>query len=548
MLVRFSLPILGLCLVALPMGTALAADADVDQLIGQLTAKEPTVRCKAALKLGEKGALAGSAVDALANCLGDDDALVRAHAARALREIGDVKAVPALMKALTDKENQVRREVVKAIRALHPDPKTIVPQMIKLIESSDPATIIVLLDTLAETGEPNAEFLREALANEKSRYWVLLLVAELGPKAKAVVKDIIPLVSSDQIEVRLQALVALAEIGPDAKAAAPALCKALGDELTGCQTAAAFAIGRIGVTCEKGEAKLKKLAKSDDELLSLVSKWALARVNPDDPKIQKRAVAALAKGLTSGDPGLQVACARGLFELKAPVEMTRPIISAAIGKASPEALEGMADAVAGLGPLVVPRVAKALEDEKLRIPAAKILARIGPDAEEATGALVAALETDDAEFKAEAQMALAMIAPDSPKAIPALIEALADKDSDVQRSAAFAIGKIGPSAKAAVDALKTNIKSEDTDLRAVSIWALLRIEPKNVEIAKMAIPVLIEGLGDDHDFVRIECASSLGNIGPLAGQAVPALKQALEDPNKVVRQEAAKAIKKIAGE
>ena len=43
--------------------------------------------------------------------------------------------------------------------------------------------------------------LKAALKNEKAGYWALLVIAEMGPKAKQVVPDIIPLVAHEEPEI-----------------------------------------------------------------------------------------------------------------------------------------------------------------------------------------------------------------------------------------------------------------------------------------------------------------------------------------------------------
>jgi HEAT repeat protein len=66
---------------------------------------------------------------------------------------------------------------------------------------------------------------------------------------------------------------------------------------------------------------------------------------------------------------------------------------------------------------------------------------IGPAAEAAVAALVAALKDADAMVRGSAAHALASI---GPAAVPALATALKDADAEVRRRAALALRGIGP--------------------------------------------------------------------------------------------------------
>jgi HEAT repeat protein len=76
---------------------------------------------------------------------------------------------------------------------------------------------------------------------------------------------------------------------------------------------------------------------------------------------------------------------------------------------------------------------------------------------------------------------------------------------------------------------------------------VLRIESKNEELAKAAIPLLSKALTHEYAFVRVEAAMSLGELGSMAAGAVPDLEKAAQDNHPGVRAAATAAIKKIKG-
>ena len=90
------------------------------------------------------------------------------------------------------------------------------------------------------------------------------------------------------------------------------------------------------------------------------------------------------------------------------------------------------DALGRIGPAAVPQLSQMLQDQDpaVRQMAARILARIGPDAV---------------------------------KAVPDLIELLQDRHPQVQRAAARALGQIGPEAAAAAPALLRLLDASSTE-------------------------------------------------------------------------------------
>ena len=83
--------------------------------------------------------------------------------------------------------------------------------------------------------------------------------------------------------------------------------------------------------------------------------------------------------------------------------------------------------------------------------------------------------------------------------------------------------------------------------RLASVWALRKIGPKTDELVKDAVPVLAAGLKNPRDFVRIEAAMALGDMGKAATDALPSLEAARRDPSAAVRSAAQAAIEKISG-
>jgi HEAT repeat protein len=156
------------------------------------------VRQSAAVALERIGPAAAEAVPALIQALGDADENVRAKAAVALGRIGPAaaEAVPALIQALGDADENVRAKGAVALGGIGPAAAEAVPALI------------------AALGDAN-ENIRESAA------WAL---GKIGPAAAEAVPALIAALGDTDKDVRAKAIAALRWIGP---AAVPALIQAL---------------------------------------------------------------------------------------------------------------------------------------------------------------------------------------------------------------------------------------------------------------------------------------------------------------------------------
>jgi HEAT repeat protein len=169
-------------------------------------------------------------------------------------------------------------------------------------------------------------------------------------------------------------------------------------------------------------------------------------------------------------------------------------------------------ALAQIGRPAVPELVRALRSgqQTLRITAAEILGKIGPEARDAAPALLEALKDPDYYLRSPAARALGRVHPPADQAIPALRDVLVrDPVSFVAHSAAEGLACFGAD----------------------------------------AVPVLVEVLKSDRRAHRRHyAAAALGRIGPQARDAIGPLQQALRDPDHEVRRLAAYALRRIAGQ
>lgn len=528
--------------------TAFAAE-DAASLTKTLATGDTDERAKAAGGLADLGSKATSAVPALVKALGDQDANVRAHAAYALGQVGDQRSavVDGLFALAADREALVRRAAIRALKSLKLPRDVSIPKMVSVLKRAAPADAAAVVASLAEAGEEAVPFLIDCLGHQEACYWACLALADIGPGAAAAVPSLVKLEQRQEPEVRLQALVALGQIGPAARSAAPTIVKALeSDKHDGVRYAAAYAIGEIGASDPQSRAALAKALDSKDAFLQVVAAWALARVAKGDAKIQTKATQLIVAGLKSDKVEVRRAAARALAEINPPPETTAPLLIQAIHDSDPSVIANAVDAMASLGPKIVPRVANnGLKNKDLRLYAVRILAKIGPDAKEAAPALAEALKGSEGDFRREAQFVLGAFGADAAPAVPELIKSLDSDDEQVRNGAIYALGKIGPAAKAALPSLRRLRESDEAFVRFAATWALVKIDPKNRQVIGAAVTELQKGLSDERPLVRLESAAALGELGAAAKSAVPELNKVAADENADVSAAAKRAIEEI---
>lgn len=559
-----------------------AEEADLADLTTSLKSKTPAEAYAAADGLADLGMRAETAVPALVTALASADVDLRWRAARALGASGSMKSAEGLIKAATDpeaivraqaifalgrlpaanpemlkvivdgladKDVSVRRASVRALRGLETDRKEILPLVLRLLEDTDPAMVMPALHTIAEGGADVVPALVKALDHAEARYWACLVLAEIGPEAKAAVPGLMKTLGDERPEVRLQAVIALGQIGPASKPAVANLVKALDDEFPSVRSAAVYALGKIG-DASAVEA-IAKAEQSDDPFMQALATWALAELQPTDKKRLSEAVTLLVGMLGGEDRELAFLAARAIVELEPPSEVLRPAMEREMDAADGATAERIIGAYASLGAKVVPLAIKALQDPntKRKDRALRVLTRVGPEAAPALPDLVKLLDSKDASLKSETLFAIAAIGPQAETAVAPITEALSDPDRGVVLTAAYALAKIGPAAKESVQSLRKLTTSEDKLVRVTGTWALVEIGPITQSLAEYSVPLLSDALSYEEEFIRIEAAMTLGDLGKFAPEAIPALENSAKgDGSAAVRKAATEAIQKIKGQ
>jgi HEAT repeat protein len=540
-------------LLSLVASLAMAKDAKqkekLTEAIQALSTGDDAAKEAATEALAMMGADAAPAVPALTAALASESPMVRAHAAIALARIGEPArgAAANLARLIVDKNSKVRRAALLALRAIKPDRSVTLPIISKALADAEPATRIHALHSIASMGEAAMPALLKALDHPEARYWAILVIGELGPKAKLAVPQLTKLLRDESVQIRREAVMALGAIGKDAAPAVPGMIAALNDQTASVRFGAAYALGILGPDAKTAIPPLTAALNGDDEFMRVEAAWALARIKEKDPAAMDTAVKVLTAGITSKDNAVKRASVRALLDLRPGPAKVLPALKTAFDAADPTVVNEALGAIAEAGDVAIPAILAAMKIKEARGHAVVILDQMDADGPKVVEALLEALGDDRADIRAEICFALAGIGPKAAAATPALVKLLSDDSERVRYGATFALGKIGPQAKAAVPALTKALQGEDTFQRNVSAWALAHIAPENAELASQITPLLIAGLKNDQPMVREASAKALGQLGRNAAGAADALSAAAKDSDESVAAAANSALKAVNG-
>jgi HEAT repeat protein len=531
--------------VALPSKAGPAPDdgkgAEPEDLMEQLKDSAASVRRRAAVVLGKERREA--AVPALARALQDRDERVRGAAREAVVRIGP-KSFGALVDVLRCPDEASRIAAMSALHCLAPAArKTLTEEELTTLAAAlKDESITVRLDAAQVLGKLRAGA-RSALpalfeaAGDTSYTAANVVVAEsaitaaleIDPECRPeLVKGALPhLITALKGKEAFAAAFAIASLGPDAREAVPALAEALPDERRYSDNVV-VALREIGGDGIRPLADLVKgprvpLEKRKDIL------WKLGCAE----KADKQLIELLADVLKDREPCLRAAAAQALSRIGLRARAAVPALLGVLGDAElDKALEYEKDllsrTLARMKGAAVPGLLGVVEDDAqpvlARFQALRALGMMGRKACAAQPVLAVVMRHRDQALAVTAAGAYAQVGGDAAKAIPVLKDGLRDKAPSVLRAALFEVERLGRRAGALVPELVPLLKHREREVRLLAARAVSTMGTS----ARPAVPALAELLkaGDGRDDNE-EIAEDLKRLGPDAAEALPALIEQL---------------------
>jgi HEAT repeat protein len=513
-------------------------DTLVAILVEALKDPEPRVRAAAAEAVGTLGPKAKATLPALLELLGDMELEQAAKQNRrgtdevlpvTVANLG-ADGVPGLAAVVKDpaKKPAARYQAIVALSLLGRKAKAALP----VLEAAMQDKIAPLAAESAcayalAGGDPTKSLavLRDSLKHQSPfvNWTAARAVERLGPRARAVVPDLLPLLKHAEPDVRIMAARAFGKLGPDAKPAVPALAELLksGDGRQRFQVA--LALGELGPDAAPA-------------LPSLVEQLPrLEKMNPHP------VLMALGKLGPAAKPALP-----DLLKLLGGDDIFADEVLNVVGQIGPEAKPAV--------PVLIEHLRKPGEDRRAR--AARALGQIGPEAKAAAPELRKVLQDESLLVRVWAAFAQARLTGDAKQPVALLMEYWEDDQADGLRSGllrydiAQALALLGSEARAARDLLLDALLNPQTPpgTREQAARALGHLRA-DAEVIVPKLVALLERPGEGYTR-RWNCehaALALGMLGPTARAAVPILRRLAEDDEYVLAEAASKAIGQIEG-
>jgi HEAT repeat protein len=477
-----------------------------------------------------------AAEPALIEALGNEDAGVRARAARLLaaNENGTEAAIPALVKALADVDVDVRTQGLTALATYDTQAKPAIPALVRLLRDEHPhlrmgaATVLSLLRAEGALAIPA---LTAALRDDNFnvRQQALRALIKIGPAAAEALAQAL---SSDDAGIRLTAEEALVALGPDAEAAVPIV--------------AALAKPRATSASRKTALRILSAIGSEAALPTLV-----AALSDKSQTIQLLALAALKRLGPAASPAIDDL----LANLSGSASTRRYVIQA----------------LADIGDAALPALVRVARNPTLKLDVRRTaIQRLAEQkSPAATRALAEGIRDPDKGVRSACSAALMRQTARLKPAMPVLLETLADANADARSKAAWVLSRVGSSAIPALlhtlaqtpqsahgvtltlsqlssaslagsketvaPALVRVLKGEDDAARKIAFRALQKMGTS----IKLVLPDLVPLLASPHPLIQ---RAALGLIRGLKGAATRDLMDGLKHPNPKVRVSCAKAL------
>jgi HEAT repeat protein len=521
-----------------------------------LKAPDPSLRWQAAEALGQLGQRHPRlVVRALGRAVADDDLDVRLQAVAALAVLGQhaEPAVPALGTALQDKDSDLRRQAALALAGVGPSAEETVAVLGRTLHDPNANVRLAALGALQAIGPDAARVTDDLLAGLKDKVPSVrragaTALATIVPQAEperiaAAVPALAAALQDTDPEVSRRAALALVAIGPRAEPATTALGETSRSVQSPARHEAALALGRIG-----GKA-LAELAQNLGHADAAVRVSAAVGLQPLGYRARP-AFGELCKALADKEPAVRVQTRTALRACDPDPKDILPILK--------KSLDDKADPAGGLWAVVwageiatgidqpqtkeaVTLLTAALADGEaaIRRQAAVALGNVGTEAGSALKGLRDRTGDADSGVRLQAAVALGKIDPQAAReAIPILLEALpggrgnrGGRGDPFNRDVALALAAIG-AVQPLVEALE---KSNDEGTRAGVVFALVRMGAQ----AKGAFKHLQGALQNRDAGVRQRSADAMHDILPDPKDAVPVLVESLRHEDDYIRRWAA---------
>ncbi|MEZ5325245.1 MAG: HEAT repeat domain-containing protein [Verrucomicrobiales bacterium] len=516
------------CLLLLAVCSLSAAD--VTGLIEELGSSDAQKRRNAAFELHQLGPEAVDALPALIQALDDDQDQVFFHAVSAIAKIGPAAepAIPALMSRLGPVRSRYGEQVnLRAAFALSRIGEAAVAPLLSAVRDSDETLCSNAIEALASmppaVSAPAIDELVKLLGDDRERV-AASVVRALSTYGKSIVPHIVEVLQNGSVAQKRDSIRALGLLGKDAESSAAGILGAVQEGDPQVLIAALDSLVRIRYSpAETTQLIVRGLQSKDETVFNAAADSALLLYQVY-PALD---TTPFAEAIPSADEATRLRFASVLGRMDAAAAPAAPALIAAAEQASSQkAALSFADSLGGIGESAVPLLIEAAG----KIPSAELTEESWPVAalasigQPAVGPLRHGLKSPNNSSRKAAVATLGLLGTKALPAIEELFATLNDPDSDVRGFALIALPRAGVPSERLLPVLEPLASDASSAVRAQAFRAMGNIKDADGK----TLPLLRKGMQDSEMLVQISAIEAAGNLGENGVAAVPFLKELLE--------------------
>jgi HEAT repeat protein len=255
-------------------------------------------------------------------------------------------ALPILIEGARSRDPNVRSACARGLGDVKAKPATSLPALISLLGDVEKPVVGQAVEAVAAFGEEAVPLTSKALANDRLKLGAIFALKRIGPAAKAAVPDLVKAMSNEpQLDVRREVFFALASIG-GSEEAIPELIKALSHENVKVRNGASYALGKIGPAAKSALPTLKRnMTSKDDEYLAMISAWAAAQIDYENPETVRLTMPFFVKGLEHREMLIRLEAANTLALFGTHAKDAVPALKKAMNDKDPNVREAVGKAL-----------------------------------------------------------------------------------------------------------------------------------------------------------------------------------------------------------
>lgn len=429
------------------VGPLRAATLDeVAELVSGLEAEAAADRARAAVRLGDLGSNANTAIDGLiVSALRDQDHLVRIHAIRALERISGQAnvTITALIQLLADPNAEIRWAAAGAMESFGSKAVVAAPALVELLDDPEPTVRASAASSLGKMGPVAVAALMRVLddPHREKQLSALKALAAQGARAGVAVPRVTPLTRDPDPAVRAAALLCIRRIAGDRDWP-----------------------GESGWLTDPQEEIWPKAMTSAERMRGYPS---LRRA------IVEASLQVFSDLVSDSAPEVRYEAVKGFADLREDGGAGARLVVPLLRDSDPRIRRAAADALGTMDPVtiaeMVPDLVSALADpdDSVSWAVVQALRNAGPGA---VPELEVILEYGDPLLLPGVLATVIELGPVAASAAALLAPYLGSADSQIRALTAEALGSVG--AKDATEVLQTALNDQAEEVRAAAAWAL----------------------------------------------------------------------------